>query len=953
MKRASAATTSLLLLVSCSGGSSHERRTLRRRRAPAEVLHMGLLDDLLTSKTDPVSAANVDVLVSYETRVKNINALEDTIEDLSDDDLRAKTQELRDRLSKGEGFDDIIEEAFAVVREAAWRVLELRHYDVQLMGGLALHEGKLAEMATGEGKTLVATLPCYLNALAGKGTVLVVTANDYLARRDAETMGQVHRFLGLSVGLIQSTMPEAQRKEAYSADVTYATNQELGFDYLRDHLTVTKDGAVQTKDFFFCLVDEADSILIDEARTPLIISRSVDAPAQKFATAQKIASVLEKDVHYTVSEKDQSVVLTDKGYDDCDRILGKSMFDPRDPWAPFIINSVKAKEIFTRDKEYIVRGNEVLIVDTFSGRVLEGRRYSDGLHQCIEAKEGITVSKQSQVMAQVTYQALFRSFPKLCGMTGTAITDANELEGTYGLEVVQIPTALPIARRDYPDVVFRNRVGANAAMLTEVERLHKDGRPVLIGTTNVRMSDQTAKDLEERGVPCQTLNANPDLVERESEIVGQAGRLGVVTVATNMAGRGTDILLGGNPSVMARIRVRDALAEELLSDEDLAVVPKVGENFFPCDLLEEALSALEKAIAVCKEDSPGEEKMSREALEGLVSAACEAGPVEGAGAVAVREAAAAVKKSFADALAEEKEKVLELGGLYVVGTARHESRRVDNQLRGRAGRQGDPGATRFFLSLDDDIFRVFGGDQVTKIMDSFRLSDDIPIENKQVSATLDKVQKATEDYFAGIRRTVFSFDEVMNEQRLALYRARDDVVNREKDDLRELALEYSAKTCTEIVQGNSANDGTPKAVLSDKLRQFFPLADASALSAESLAAAHSKGGKEGLLKHALDQAASATEKKLSDIEAVKPGLASESARFLTLTQMDDLWCQHLENMNLLKESVSMEVFRGRNPLEEFGSQGKEMFMDLLDNVRRNTVYSLQMYNPSPKAVVEP
>ncbi|CAN0024513.1 unnamed protein product, partial [Ectocarpus fasciculatus] len=402
---------------------------------------------------------------------------------------RAKTQEFRDRLSKGEGLDDMIEEAFAVVREAAWRVLELRHYDVQLMGGLALHEGKLAEMATGEGKTLVGTLPCYLNALAGKGTVLVVTANDYLARRDAETMGQVHRFLGLSVGLIQSTMPEAQRKEAYSCDVTYATNQELGFDYLRDHLTVTKDGTVQTKDFFFCLVDEADSILIDEARTPLIISRSVDAPAQKFATSQKIASVLEKGVHYTVSEKEQSVVLTDKGYDDCDRILGKSMFDPRDPWAPFIINSVKAKEIFTRDKEYIVRDKEVLIVDTFSGRVLEGRRYSDGLHQCIEAKEGITVSKQSQVMAQVTYQALFRSFPKLCGMTGTAMTDANELGTTYGLQVVQV------GARDYPDVVFRNREGANAAMLNEVERLHKDGRPVLIGTTNVGMSDQTAKDL--------------------------------------------------------------------------------------------------------------------------------------------------------------------------------------------------------------------------------------------------------------------------------------------------------------------------------------------------------------------------------------------------------------------------------------------------------------------------
>ncbi|KAG5191614.1 pre protein translocase subunit SecA [Tribonema minus] len=961
-----------------SRGFSHAVSNVHAERGSRSLLSMGLLDNFM-KPADAPSSFETKQLKQYNERVARINALEDSIETLSDEELRAKTAEFRARLAAGteDTLDDILEEAFAVVREAAWRVLELRHYDVQLVGGLVLHECKLAEMATGEGKTLVATLPSYLNALSGAGGVFVVTANDYLARRDAETMGQVHRFLGLTVGLVQAEMDTAARRAAYACDVTYVTNQELGFDYLRDNLAVSEAGVAQVKPFHYCLVDEADSILIDEARTPLIISKQVPAPKQKFALAAKISGILKKGMHYDVKEKEQMVIMTDRGFADTQKMLGKSMFDAADAWAPYIINSLKAKELFAKDKEYIVKDGQVQIVDSFSGRVLEGRRYSDGLHQSLEAKEGLEVSTQGKITAQVTYQSLFRSFPRLAGMSGTAATDAREFENTYGLLVLRIPTALPLARRDYPDAVYRTRDASLRALLGEVERQHEEeGRPILIGTTSVEMSELIAKELQERGVKCEVLNAKPGSVEREAEIVAQAGRKGRVTVATNMAGRGTDIILGGSPAVMARLRLRAALAERHLEAAERAALPAPADSFYPCALSDGAAAALEAAVAAAAADAP----LSRGALEALVARASESAPVEDAVTKAARKAAALIKSEYAAALKEEGETVRAAGGLYVMGTSRHESRRIDNQLRGRSGRQGDPGASRFFLSLDDDLFRVFGADKAKGIMNAFRLSDDMPIESKAVSETLGRVQQAAEDYFASIRRSVFDYDEVLNAQRNALYRTRGAFLRAPPADADALVLKYCAETVADIVPNFLGAKADP-AGLAAKMRQFFPTAPAEMLAEEKL-----KGG-DGAVRAQCEAAAAAawrakrdeldqvrpgpgletarylTLTQLDDLwikssyipststppPQVRPGLGLETARYLTLTQLDDLWCDHLDRMNLLKESVSMEVFRGNDPLQEFKDQGRELFKDLLATARRNAVYSLFIYNPRPAA----
>ncbi|CAM9169714.1 unnamed protein product [Chrysoparadoxa australica] len=908
-------------------------RYRRVRPSSSQALQMGLFDGLLKTGEEALGMRNEAVVAKMHDRVVVMNGYEDALEALSDEELREKTNEFRGRVEAGESLDSILEEAFAVVREAAWRVLGLRLYDVQLIGGIAMHEGCLTEMATGEGKTLAATLPAYLRAMAApqKGGVFVVTANDYLARRDAESMGQVHRFLGLTVGLVQTSMTETARQEAYGCDITYVTNQELGFDYLRDHLSLTKEGVVQVKPFYFCLVDEADSILIDEARTPLIISKKVPAPVSKFATCAKISGVLQPKVHYNANEKDQSVLLTDKGYSDVEKILGKTMFDPADPWAPYVINALKAKELFTKDKDYIVEGTEVKIVDAFSGRVLEGRRYSDGLHQSIEAKENIKVSTQSQVTAQVTYQGLFRTFEALAGMTGTAITDAQEFATTYGLNVV--PTMLPVARRDYPDVVFGSQDAALVAMLNEVMRVSESGRPILIGTTSVAMSERVVQKLQEQGAEPQTLNAKPEQVERESEIVAQAGRLGQITVATNMAGRGTDILLGGNPAEMAKIKVRDTIGAAVLSEEDAAALPKASESFYPCELEENEVELLSKAVAACVKAGA----MTRDALEELVAVAAGSGPTSDALALTVRAAVSGAKKSFAEAMSEEKKQVINLGGLYVLGTSRHESRRIDNQLRGRAGRQGDPGASRFFLSLEDDIFRVFGGDKMRKIMDTFRLGDDIPIENKGVSDTLDKVQKQTEAYFAGIRRTVLEFDGLVNEQRLGLYETRDGILMGDTASTEQLIEDYVIATVRDIVPGYT-KDGIDAPGLAAKLDQFFPGSSVVPSEMASL-------GVDELTGYCEKAALAAWQAKKSALDSKRPGLACDSARFLILSQMDDLWANHLERMGLLKESVSMEVYRGRNPLDEFKLEGRELFKGLLSSVRLNSVYSLFQYSP--------
>lgn len=898
----------------------------------------GALD---TSANGPPAAENAALIKQYEARVSRINAMEEAFEKLTDDELRAKTVEFQKRVKeeKEDVTGPLLEEAFAVVREAAWRVLQLRHYDVQLIGGMALNEGRLAEMATGEGKTLVATLPAYLNGLTGQGA-FIVTANDYLARRDAELMGQVHRFLGLSVGLIQTGMNYVERREAYACDVTYVTNVELGFDYLRDNLALTREETVlrsRPLDKAFCLVDEADSILIDEARTPLIISKQINAPQPKYGAAKKLVDFLKQGVHYEVDEKAQNVVLTDQGVKDCEKVLGKSLFDLTDPWMSFVTNGLKAKELLIRDKDYIVRGQDIAIVDRFSGRVLEGRKYSDGLQQSIQTKEGLVCSSQSQVIATITYQSLFRLFYKLAGMTGTALTDYKDFVTTYNLPVIAIPTALPNARKDYPDAIFRSKEGKLRALLREVRRAHKTGQPILVGTTSVETSELIADALQELDIQCQVLNARPENIENESQIVAQAGRLGAVTVATNMAGRGTDILLGGNPALMARIKLKLELAKGVLGSTNGA---EAMDNFFPCEVSPPAASLIDVAVGLAKEKIGGD-GMSLFKIEEMIAVAAENSPVTNPVLLALREAYDEVKRQYQEALKGEKDAVKKLNGLYVLGTERHESRRIDNQLRGRAGRQGDQGGTRFFLSLEDDVFRIFGGEKMQGIMDTFRVGEDLPIESPTVSEALDKVQQQVESYYFDIRQKLLAFDNVISKQRQELYGIRAAIVDHDAEQLHAMMRDFVRRTTEDIVEANFETEKRGKIV--EKVRQFFPTLGAVD---ETELLKMTKQQTSACMHEAVDKA---LERKKSDLAAHKAELYAETVRYLTLLQIDNLWAQQLEALEQLKEISVLQRFKGSDPMAEYEKRTSAFFRDLIGNIRRNTVYSLFQYQPTGAA----
>ena len=724
---------------------------------------------------------NARKLKKFQPLVAEINLIEEDIKDLSDEKLKAKTVEFREQLAKAENdeetkeiLEDILPEAFAVVREAAIRVLGMRHYDVQLLGGIVLHKGQIAEMKTGEGKTLVCTLPAYLNGLTGKG-VHVVTVNDYLARRDAEWMGQVHRFLGLSVGLIQAGMSPTERRKNYACDITYTTNSELGFDYLRDNMAVSMEEVVQ-RPFNYCVIDEVDSVLIDEARTPLIISGQVERPTEKYLQAAQIAAQLvqqeedyDEEVNgeegigdYEVDEKARNILITDEGYAHAEEMLGVTdLFDPENPWAHYISNAIKAKELFTKDVNYMVRNDEVVIVDEFTGRVLAGRRWSDGLHQAIEAKENVPIQKETQTLASITYQNFFLLYPTLAGMTGTAKTEETEFEKVYNLQVTIIPTNLPSRRADLPDVVYKKEIGKWQAVAEDTANMHEKGRPVLVGTTSVEKSELISQLLQQKGIEHNLLNAKPENVERESEIVAQAGRKTAVTIATNVAGRGTDIILGGNADYMARLKVREYLMPKIVMPEDdslMADVPgikmgkdsakgfagngnakkaktwKASPQIFPTELSSDAENLLKETVKFAVKQY-GEQSLPELEAEEKIAVAAENAPVEDPVLQKLREAYQAVLKEYEKFTDAEHEEVVANGGLHVIGTERHESRRVDNQLRGRAGRQGDPGSTRFFLSLQDNLLRIFGGDRVEKLMNMMRVEDDMPIESKLSTTT--------------------------------------------------------------------------------------------------------------------------------------------------------------------------------------------------------------------------
>jgi len=803
---------------------------------------------------------------NLEKIATEVNSWETKVAAMSDEELRSQTQKFRDRLQAGEDLDSLLPEAFATVRQAAMRTLGQRHYDVQIMGGAALHLGNIAEMRTGEGKTLVSTLPAYLNALTGKG-VHVVTTNDYLAERDSEWMGRVHRFLGLKVGVILASMTPAERREAYAADITYGTNNEFGFDYLRDNMAWSLEDCVQ-REHNFAIVDEVDSILIDEARTPLIISGPADKATKWYVEFANICGQLQRDVHYEIDEKKKTVSILEDGVTKVEQILGiENLYEAvNTPLIGYLNNGIRAKELFKRDKDYVVMNGELLIVDEHTGRMLSGRRYSEGLHQALEAKERIEIKDENQTLATITLQNYFRLYSKLSGMTGTAMTEAAEFMQIYKLGVIPIPTNKPTARIDSPDLIYKTEAAKFLAVAEDIVKRHKAGQPVLVGTVSVAKSEELSAVLTRRGIKHEVLNAKQH--EREAAVIARAGTIGAVTVATNMAGRGTDIMLGGNPEFMADFELQ-----------------RRGLN--PADNPEEYEAAWPAEIAKQKA-----------------------------------------------AVALEHETVVAAGGLYVLGTERHESRRIDNQLRGRSGRQGDPGESRFYLSLQDDLMRRFNSGLVERFLGAAGIADDVPIESKMVSNAIRSAQTQVESLNFEMRKNVLKYDDVMNRQRTVIYSERREVL--EGADISEQVQNFMRDTLTAYVQGATA-EGYPEQwdleTLFTALRVLYP----ASVSPESLAA--EVGGVANLdadfiLNRVLDDA---TAQYKAREESLTPEVTRELERKVLLSVLDRKWREHLYEMDYLQEGIGLRAMAQRDPLVEYQREGYELFAAMMDGIKEELV----------------
>jgi preprotein translocase subunit SecA len=858
----------------------------------------------------------------YSQIINGINKLEEKVKEFTDSELQNQTNLFIQRLSQGEKLETFLIESFAVVREASRRVLGLRHFDVQLIGGLILHEGKIAEMRTGEGKTLVAVLPAYANALTGKG-VHVVTVNDYLAARDAEYVGQIHKFLGLSVGLIQQNMTQSERKINYSKDITYTTNSELGFDYLRDNMAVQLQDIVQ-RPFYFSILDEVDSILIDEARTPLIISGAGETPNIKYIKANLVAQSLLRDIHYEVDEKAKNIILTEEGVIQSEFQLNvKDLYDVENPWAPYIFNGIKAKELFIKNVHYIVKDEEVLIVDEFTGRIMIGRRWSDGLHQAIEAKEDTKIQNETQTLASITYQNFFLLYPKLSGMTGTAKTEEVELDRIYGLEVTCVPTHKKMIREDFSDLVYKNQYVKWKSIADECLDIYTLGRPILIGTTSVEKSELLASLLEEYGIPHNLLNAKPENLKREAEIIAQAGRKGAVTIATNMAGRGTDILLGGNVNYMARSTLK------LFLDSIFFKLP-IEKSLDPD--LENLYNFLSLKIK-----NP---QLSEDELNIYLSIACEKSFTNEPLIILFRAAYKILLEKYNKDIINEREEVIKLGGLHVIGTERHESRRIDNQLRGRSGRQGDPGSSRFFLSLEDNLLRIFGGDRIGKLMDSLKVDDDIPIESILLSKSLESAQKKVEAYYYDARKQLFEYDEVLNYQRQAIYSERRRIL--ESDNLRSWIIQYAETTVLDyfnayLEKGNFSLEEQDKLLV--KIESLLGLpAGINRLFFSEYSIAEMRDALIRYTRISYDL-------KESQIDLIENGLMRELERSFLLQKIDSAWKEHLQQINTLRENIGWRGYGQKDPLIEYKNEAYNVFLSMTTNIRHSVVYLIFKSQP--------
>lgn len=852
--------------------------------------------------------------------VDHINALEPQFAALSDEELQAKTQEFKDILAKRktssdfitdrklekEALDKILPEAFATVREAGKRVLNMRHFDVQLIGGYFLHNGHIAEMRTGEGKTLVATLPAYLNALTGKG-VHVITVNDYLAKRDSEWMGKIYKFLGLSVGVILSggrNMDDfAAKKHAYDCDITYGTNNEFGFDYLRDNMAQSPDALVQ-RPYNYAIIDEVDSILIDEARTPLIISGRLDKSAELYKLMAKVAPQLSKDLDYEVDEKNKNVILTEDGIDKAQNILQiKDLFDINTQYAHHLLQALKAKELFIKDTDYVVRNNEVMIVDEFTGRLMEGRRWSDGLHQAIEAKEGVEIQDETQTLASITFQNLFRLYPKLSGMTGTAMTEEAEFGKIYKLEVTTIPTNKPDIRINYPDVIYKNERAKFNAVVEDIIAQHKIGRPVLVGTISIEKSEYVSRLLSQRGIKHNVLNAKHH--EKEAYIIAQAGRVGAVTIATNMAGRGTDILLGGNAEYMAK--------EEL---EKHGITPENNPDY-----------------------------------------------------ANLKEAAMAEAKKITEA---EHAKVVAVGGLHVIGTERHESRRIDNQLRGRAARQGDPGSTRFFLSLEDNLMRIFGGDKITTLMNALNVDETMAIEHPLISRQIQSAQKKVETYHFDIRKNVLEYDDVMNVQREKFYAQRRKVLFGK--DLSEDIYYMIEREIDRLLRSYIAPEQNPEEYVFEDLQRMikelhsiipqlshFEINDVQGLRFEAIftklkdfAIQAYRTHEEEVIAFYNDIVSQYDPNFTPQQPFAHENVIRNLEKDILLRVVDNKWIDHLHNIDMLRDGIGLRAYGQKDPLIEYKREAYDLFNKMMFEIQGDTVkhlfrtkFGIQVVNNNP------
>lgn len=865
----------------------------------------------------------------YQNLVNQINSLEQTFKNLSDSELRAKTVELQKYYQKNQNFDDILTQAFALVRESSIRTLGLRHFDVQLIGGIVLNQGKIAEMKTGEGKTLVATLPAFLNALSGKG-VHIVTVNDYLANRDQVSMGQIYRFLGLDTGLIQENMSTKHRQQNYDTDITYVTNNELGFDYLRDNMALNLKNVV-LRPFNYCIIDEVDSILIDEAQTPLILSNPTETSIDKYILASEIIEYLEVNVHFKVDEKNKNVILTESGTRQIEKLLAiQDLFDPNDPWIPYIINSIKANTLFFLNVHYIIQNNQIVIVDEFTGRIMPDRRWSDGLHQAVEAKEGLPIRENSETVASITYQNFFLLYPKLSGMTGTAKTAELEFEKIYNLTVEEIPTAKPNKRKDLQDLIYKDQFTKWNAIVNQCYAVSLKGQPILIGTTTVEKSDLLAQLLKEYKLPYQLLNAKPENVRKESAIVAQAGKKGHITIATNMAGRGTDIILGGNIDFKIKKNLYSILVfvkNQVKRTNQKSIFPT---NQFPFTLTQKSISIIDSLInnktflnlsdiqVLTILNNNDQVKIPKTNYE------------------------CSIKFLIKQMINFEKQNhkidnliVKNLGGLYIIGTERNDSRRIDNQLRGRCGRQGDPGISRFFLSLDDRLLRLFGGTNLQNFMQN-QFLDESPLESELLTKTLDSAQKRVEEADYDGRKYLFDYDEILNKQRNVVYYERRKIL--ESKSVRDKILSYGEQVILEILvelTNNSITNTEIITILEDLFGTNLLLNKLPTNKIESIVFDIKE-----LQNYLYQEFWLSYEMKVLELEIRVPSIISSLERTLILIYLDYAWKEHLRQMSLLRDAVGWRGYGQRNPLFEYKDEAYDLFQNISRNMRHLVVYDL-------------